>query len=179
MKLIFFRNEKINLGYLGIFGILFLIIIAYSSNFFISLSSNFNLLILILGVIFFIKLLIGSFTSYKKEFFILAIIFIFLIVFILAAKNHDDFSYYHFSYINILTQMPSSFGLGNFNHGFRTPSSIFYLSSFFYLPKTNYNLIHIAPVFFLGFANFIFINKIYLNLKKKRIFTSFYYHYFL
>ena len=51
-----------------------------------------------------------------------------------------------------------------FNHGFRTPSSIFYLSSLFYLPKTGYNLIHLAPVFFLGFANYIFINKIYVNL---------------
>ena len=170
LKLIFFKKEKINLGYLGIFGILFLIIVAYSSNFFIPLSSNFNLFILIVGLIFFIKLLIDSFTNSKKEFFIFSIIFILLIIFILTAKNHDDFPYYHFSYINILTQMPSSLGLGNFNHGFRTPSSIFYLSSFFYLPKTNYNLIHFAPVFFLGFTNFIFINKIYLNLKKKENF---------
>ena len=169
-KLIFFKKEKINLGYLGIFGILFLIILAYSSNFIIPLSSNFNLFILIVGIIFFIKLLIDSSIDYKKEFFILSTIFIFLIIFILTAKNHDDFPYYHFSYINILTQMPSSLGLGNFNHGFRTPSSIFYLSSFFYLPKTNYNLIHFAPVFFLGFTNFIFINKIYLNLKKKENF---------
>tara|TARA_Y100000741_G_scaffold336545_1_gene295203 strand:- start:1136 stop:2794 length:1659 start_codon:yes stop_codon:yes gene_type:complete len=169
-KSIFLKKEKINLGYLGIFGILLLTILGYSLNFFIPLSSNLNLLILTVGIIFFIKLLIDNFTSYRKDFFTLIIIFIFLIVFILSAKNHDDFPYYHFSYINILTQMPSSFGLGNFNHGFRTPSSIFYLSSFFYLPKTNYNLIHFAPAFFLGFANFIFVNKIYLNIKNKENF---------
>ena len=68
LKLIFFKKEKINLGYLGIFGILFLIIVAYSSNFFIPLSSNFNLFILIVGIIFFIKILIKSFINYKKEF---------------------------------------------------------------------------------------------------------------
>ena len=169
-KVIFFNKDKINLGYLGIFGILFLTILAYSLNFFIALKPNFNLVILIIGIIFFIKLLADNFTSYKSDFFIIITIFIFLIVFILAAKNHDDFPYYHFSYINILTQMPSSLGLGNFNHGFRTPSSIFYFSSFFYLPKTSYNLIHMAPVFFLGFANFIFLNKIYLNIKNKKNF---------
>ena len=170
LKFTFFKKEKINLGYLGIFGILLLTILAYSLNFFIPLSANLNLLILIMGIIFFIKLLIDNFINYKKDFFTLVIIFIFLIVFILTAKNHDDFPYYHFSYINILTQMPNSFGLGNFNHGFKTPSSIFYLSSFFYLPKTNYNLIHFAPAFFLGFANFILINKIYLNIKIKENF---------
>ena len=116
LKLIFFKKEKINLGYLGIFGILFLTILAYSLNFFIPLTSNFNLFILIIGIIFFIKLQVDNFTSYKRDFFIFITIFIFLIVFILAAKNHDDFPYYHFSYINILTQMPNSLGLGNFNH---------------------------------------------------------------
>jgi len=169
-NIIFFKKEKINLGYIGIFGIFTLIILAYCLNFFIPISSKLNLFILFIGIIFFTKLLISNFITYKKDFFILLLIFIFLIIFILAAKNHDDFQYYHFSYINILTQMTNFFGLGNFNHGFRTPSSIFYLASFFYLPKTNYNLIHIAPVFFLGFVNFIFINKIYLNFKNKENF---------
>ena len=80
LKFTFFKKEKINLGYLGIFGILLLTILAYSLNFFIPLSSNLNLLILIMGIIFFIKLLIDNFINYRKDFFTLIIIFIFLIL---------------------------------------------------------------------------------------------------
>jgi hypothetical protein len=93
-----------------------------------------------------------------------------LLFFILAAKNHDDFPYYHFSYIQLITKFSSSLGIGNFNHGFRTHSSIFYFSSLFFLPKAQYALIHLAPTFFLGFANYVFIKKIYDNLKSKENF---------
>ena len=100
----------------------------------------------------------------------IGIIFILLITFILSAKNHDDFPYYHFAYIQLITKFSNSLGIGLFNHGFRTPSSIFYLSSFFYLPKAEYSLIHLTPVFFLGFANYIFLEKVYINLKNKENF---------
>ena len=58
LKFIFFKKEKINLGYLGIFGILLLTILAYSLNFFTPLSSNLNLLILIIGIIFLMAIII-------------------------------------------------------------------------------------------------------------------------
>ncbi len=166
-----FRLKENNLGYLGILGILTLIIFTYFINFFIPIYSTLSLFLLILGITLFIKFLIDNFKILKKDFFILILIFIFLIIFILNAKNHDDFPYYHFSYINIITQLENVFGLGNFNHGFRTPSSIFYLSSVFNLPGTDYNLIHLSPVFFLGFTNFIFLKKIHLNLKNKENFS--------
>ena len=166
-----FRLNENNLGYLGILGILTLIIFTYFINFFIPIYPILSLFLLIFGVSFFIKFLINNFKILKKDFFILIIVFIFLIIFILGAKNHDDFPYYHFSYINIITQLENVIGLGNFNHGFRTPSSIFYLSSIFNLPGTDYNLIHLSPAFFLGFTNFIFLKKIYLNLKNKENFS--------
>ena len=169
-KKIFFRSIKFDIGYIGIFGTFLLIIIAYVFNFFIPLSSIFSLLVFFLGIGFFINFLLESFTSYKKELLGLLVLSIFLIVFILTSKNHDDFPYYHFPYINLLSEFPNSFGIGNFNHGFRTPSSIFYLATLFNLPKTNYNLVHIAPVFFVVFLNSIFINKIYLNFKNKENF---------
>ena len=166
-----FRLKENNLGYLGILGILTLIIFTYFINFFIPIYPTLSLFLLIFGISLFIKFLINNFKILKKDFLILNLIFIFLIIFILNAKNHDDFPYYHFSYINIITQLENVFGLGNFNHGFRTPSSIFYLSSVFNLPGTDYNLIHLSPVFFLGFANFIFLKKIDLNLKNKENFS--------
>ena len=167
---LFFKNEKINLGYLGFFGIFFLLIISYALNIFIPLSAYTNLLILLIGLISFLNFFYRKFYEMKINFFIIGIIFLFLIVFILSAKNHDDFPYYHFAYIQLITKFSNFLGLGLFNHGFRTPSSIFYLSSLFYLPKAGYSLIHLAPVFFLGFSNYIFINKIYFNLKNKENF---------
>ena len=164
---IFFRGQKINLGYLGFFGIFILLIISYFFNIFFPLSSKLNLFILFIGFIFFIQFLYQNYLKEKTDLFLFLVIFGLLIVFILTAKNHDDFPYYHFEYIHFITKFPSTFGIGIFNHGFRTHSSIFYLSSLFYLPRAEYNLIHIAPVFFLGFANFIFIKKIYTNLKNK------------
>ncbi len=166
-----FRLKENNLGYLGILGILTLIIFTYFINFFIPIYPTLSLFLLIFGIYLFTKFLINNFKILKKDFFVLILVFIFLIIFILSAKNHDDFPYYHFSYINIITQLENVFGLGNFNHGFRTPSSIFYLSSVFNLPGTDYNLIHLSPVFFLGFTNFIFLKKIYLNLKNKENFS--------
>ena len=169
-KSIFSQKEN-NLGYLGIFGILTLIIFTYFINFFIPIYSTLSLFLLVCGICLFIIFLINNFKILKKDFIILILVFIFLTIFILNAKNHDDFSYYHFSYINIITELENVFGLGNFNHGFRTPSSIFYLSSVFNLPGADYNLIHLSPVFFLGFANFIFLKKIDLNLKNKENFS--------
>ena len=167
---LFFKNEKINLGYLGFFGIFFLLIISYVLNIFIPLSAYTNVLILLIGLVSFLNFFYRKFYEMKINFFIIGIIFLLLIVFILSAKNHDDFPYYHFAYIQLITKFSNSLGLGLFNHGFRTPSSIFYLSSLFYLPKAGYSLIHLAPVFFLGFSNYIFINKIYFNLKNKENF---------
>jgi hypothetical protein len=167
---IFFKKEEINLGYIGFFGIFSLITISYTLNMFIALSAYLNLAILSFGFLFFINFLKLNFFKKKNDFFLISVIFLLLIFFILSAKTHDDFPYYHFAYIQLITKFSNSLGIGLFNHGFRTPSSIFYLSSFFYLPKAGYNLIHLTPVFFLGFANYIFLEKIYINLKNKKNF---------
>jgi hypothetical protein len=170
IKSICFKNNSIDFGYLGIFGILFLTILAYIINFVSPISLIITSLTLTIGVILFSIFLKKKYIILKKDSLILIYIFIFLIPFILVAKNHDDFPYYHFAYINIITNLENFFGLGNFNHGFRTPSSIFYFSSFLYLPGTNYNLIHITPVFFLGFVNFILLKKIIINFEFKKNF---------
>ena len=87
-------------------------------------------------------------------------IFILSLIFILVGKNHDDFHYYHFSYIVTLTEYPHPVGFGKLNHGFKTHSSIFLLSSLFSLPAAKYNLFHLVPAYILVFSNFILI-KLY------------------
>tara|TARA_B100001057_G_scaffold457715_1_gene506271 strand:+ start:28 stop:1323 length:1296 start_codon:yes stop_codon:yes gene_type:complete len=58
-------------------------------------------------------------------------------------------------------------GIGPINHGFKTPSSIFYLNSLFYLPYLDYYLYHLGAVLVLGFSNIILISNIKKYLDKK------------
>ncbi len=167
-KTLFMKGEKNNLGYLGIYGIFSLIIISYLSNYLISHNHLFNSILWLIGLAIFILFIKKNYFLEKKQFKFISIIFLFLTVAIFAAKNHDDFPYYHFAYTHLLTSSNLLIGLGQFNHGFKTPSSIFYFASFFYLPKVNYQLIHLAPIFFVGFVNFIFLEKIFKFLKEKK-----------
>ena len=165
---LFTKEKKNNLGYLGLFGIFFLILISYFSHLFISHNLYFNSIILLFGLFNFLYYIFRNYQNEKKNIFLLFLLFFLLIPFIFVAKNHDDFPYYHFSYIHLLTNFEAFLGIGIFNHGFRTPSSIFYFSSLFFLPKINYQLIHIAPVFFVGFLNFIFLKKITKVIHEKK-----------
>ena len=163
---LFLKSSEKDIGFLGIYGIFTLIFFSYTSSFFLPHSELFNSFIIYTGFINF--LLNRNEEIINKNLIKLLTIFFILTIFIFLAKNHDDFPYYHFPYIHLLTEYPNMVGIGNFNHGFRTHSSIFYLSSLFNLPKSNFFLLHLAPVFFMGFANIILFNKIsqFLNVKK-------------
>ena len=80
---------------------------------------------------------------------------------------HDDFSYYHFPYTYYLTQDNLIVGTGALNHGFRTPSSIFYLNSLFYLPFIKYFFLILVQLSYLN-SNLILIFKLINDYKNKR-----------
>ncbi len=175
----FFVSKKIinlnnyNLGYQGIVGIFSLLLISYASTQFLAHTEIFNLLILITGVILFFSN-IKKFNLNKKNFQLLFLIFILSLIFILVGKNHDDFHYYHFPYIITLTEYPHPLGLGNLNHGFKTHSSIFLLSSLFSLPGAKYTLFHLAPAYILIFSNFIILELIFeKKIQKKYNFITY------
>ena len=110
----------------------------------------------------------------KKNIKLLFILVILSLIFILLGKNHDDFHYYHFPYILTLVEYPHPLGLGNINHGFKTHSSIFLLSSLFSLPAAKYNLFHLAPAYIMVFSNFILLKLILnKNISKNYIFVTF------
>ena len=170
-KIINFNNH--NLGYQGIIGIFSLILISYVSTQFLAHTEIFNLLILITGLVLFFSN-IKKFDLDKKDFKLLFLIFILSIIFILVGKNHDDFHYYHFPYILTLTEYPHPLGLGNLNHGFKTHSSIFLLSSLFYLPGAKYSLFHLTPAYILIFSNYIILELILKkDIQKKYNFITF------
>ena len=163
-----------NIGYTGLAGVLILTIYSYFSHFFYSHYAFHNIAVValgFLGLIFFLK---------KKIFdtfhFYALLIFLILFLGIIIFKTHDDFPYYHFPYTYYINQNSLMIGIGQFNHGFRTPSSIFYLSSLFYLPVIKLNLFHISSILIMGFSNIIFLEKILTNIKK--INYEFYYYLF-
>ncbi len=167
-------NREYSIGEKGLNGILFLIIISYTTNFFVPHSIYHNLLIMTVGWLVFSAQLIKNFINKIKELRMVFTIFLILFIGLLMHKNHDDFFYYHFSYTLSLIEYKKILGLGILNHGFRTPSSIFYLNSLFYLPYIKYFLLNSGVVFIMGFSNLIFLDKIQNQIKsKKHSFTLF------
>ena len=168
----FFTSKKIiklnnlNLGYQGIVGIFSLLLISYFTTQFISHSEIFNFIVLIIGIILFI-FNFKQFNFDNTNVKLIGILFFLSLIFILVGKNHDDFHYYHFPYIIALTEYPHPIGFGNLNHGFKTHSSIFLLSSLFSLPGAKYNLFHLGPAYILLFSNFVLLKFIFNKKKKK------------
>ncbi len=157
-----------NFGYSGLLGLFFLTIYSYISNLILAHSLLHNSILILLGILsylYFIRKIIYK----KKEALFISLIFLILFLSILIFKTHDDFPYYHFAYSYYLTQSSSYVGIGQFNHGFKTPSSIFYLNSLFYLPTVKYYMFHMPAVLVMGFANIIFIKKIIKNIKNSSI----------
>ena len=158
-------KKKLNYGFLGLLGIFILILYSYLSHFFYPHNALHNLIFMFLGFVSF-------FFNTKKNFFeILLTLLIFSIFFIsiIIFKTHDDFPYYHFGYSHYLTQSSLTIGIGMFNHGFRTPSAIFYLNSLFYLPLIKYYFFHLPAILILGYANIVFICNLKKNFKKSNI----------
>ena len=168
-----FINEKVinykteNIGHLGLIGIFSLILISYISTQFIAHTIKFNLIILILGnFIFFNFFFKKKYTI--KNLKILLITTSFMLIAIFLFKNHDDFPYYHFPYIFMLTEHIHPVGLGKLNIGFNTHSSIFLLASLFNLPGSNYTLFHLPAAYYMLFGNIFLLTFIAAEISKNK-----------
>ena len=174
-KIINIPKNDFCLGYSGLIGIFFLTIISYTSNIILPHGLIHNSIIFIIGFFMFIYFFFKNYIL-KKDIKVFALIFLFLFLSFLVFKAHDDFPYYHFPYTYYLTENSSYLGIGNFNHGFRTPSSLFYFNSLFYLPVINYNLFHIGSLVYFGFSIYLLVNKILNGLKNNQIDYLYYYN---
>ena len=147
-------------------GLFFLLIYSYYSHFLFLMTYIHNVIILTIGLFLFIYFIKDfDFLSFK----ILLVVFSFLFLILLLFKTHDDFHYYHFPYTYYITQHPLLVGVGQFNHGFRTPSSIFYLNSLFFLPIAKYYLFYVPTLLIMGFSNQILISRIFKYFRNKKI----------
>ena len=159
-------STRLTLGELGLNGILFMTILSYLSNLAVPHNYIHNTIFLIIGLLGFFLLLKKK--LFRKKLKLVLIISSLLFIGILMYKTHDDFFYYHFPYTISLIEFKKIFGVGNLEHGFRTPSSIFYFNSLFYLPIIGKSLINSGVIFFLIFTNLFLIQKIFNQLKNKK-----------
>jgi len=162
-----------NLGYQGLLGIFFLTIISYTTIFFVKHNYIHNLIIHFIGLsafFYFFKKKI-SFFELSRLILIISIFFIGILILV----NHDDFSYYHLTYSLGLTEDKLIFGLGNFQHGYRHHSSIFFFNSIIYLPFIKFYLFHSLGWFVLIFANYLIIDFLLFKKIKELKFEYFFY----
>tara|TARA_B100000963_G_scaffold4097_1_gene3168 strand:- start:458 stop:2110 length:1653 start_codon:yes stop_codon:yes gene_type:complete len=157
---------RLSLGELGLSGILFMTILSYITNLFVSHGFIHNIIFLTIGLFSFFLILKKK--LFRKKIKLILLVSSVLFIGILMYKTHDDFFYYHFPYTISLIELKKIFGVGNLEHGFRTPSSIFYLNSLFYLPIIEKSLINSGAIYFLIFSNIFLIQKIFNQIKNKK-----------
>ena len=162
-----FSSNDQDIDFQGFNGIALLIIISYLTNFFFPHDFLHNSIVILFGLSIFLFDIRKNYKKKIKEYKLIILVFLIIFIGLLMYKNHDDFYYYHFPYTLILSNFEKIFGLGNLNHGFRTPSSIFYLNSLFYLPLIKYFLMNSGAIYIFGFANFFLIRIIKKFLKNK------------
>ena len=164
---------SLNIGYQGLLGILFLTIISYFTIFFLKHDYVHNIIIHFFGILsfgYFIKKE-KRFNELKKLFIILTILF----VGILIIRNHDDFNYYHLTYSLGLTENKLLLGLGQFQHGYKHHSSLFFFNSIIFLPYIKYYLFHAHGWFILIFVNYYIIDHLLFKNIKKLNFEYYFY----
>ena len=166
IKLIKTNISTEEIGFVGLVGIFFLILYSYITHFFTSHDYLHNIILIIVGLvsIYYFRTKILT----KRNLIFLFSIFSFIFLAFIIFKTHDDFGYYHFPYSYYLNKFSMIIGIGPLSHGFKSPSSIFYLNSLFYLPYLDYYLYHMGAVLVLGFSNIILISNIKKNLDQKK-----------
>ena len=162
-----------NLGYQGLLGILFLTTISYFTIFFVKHGYLHNIIIHIVGISSFTFFIRNEKNYLKLKKFI--ILFSILFIALLIIRNHDDFNYYHLTYSLGLTENKIFMGLGQFQHGYKHHSSLFFFNSIIFLPYIKYYLFHSLGWFTLVFINYLILDFLLFNRIKELKFEYFFY----
>ena len=170
-------SNKISIGFIGIFGVFFSIFLSYLSNLIFPHNNLHNLIFIFFGILFFAIFL----NKYKKNLYFNYFLFSFFIYFIaiFLFKNHDDFSYYHMSFITNLTLNKIEFGISHFDVAFNHNSSLFYFHSLFKTFLTGDYFYQIGQASLVIFVNTILLENIFVNKKDTKLNTSYFLSLFL
>ncbi len=144
-----FINNNDNNIYINFFLALpFLLLIGFFSYYLFGVNKIFNIIILIFGLFFFFK----TIKLDKKFFYLLFFLFI-LYPGLIISKSHDDFTLYHFQYLNELVNLPIKIGMGNLDIRYSYSSMFVFLQTLFFFPYFNFNFFHVPS--FLIFVSLI------------------------
>ncbi len=163
---------NISIGYIGLFGIFFLVFISYSTNIILAHTNIHNLIIHLVGIVSFLFFFKKNYKKLKLKYFFLAYVISFFAIFYF--KNHDDFSYYHFSFIENITKNKIEFGLGHFDVAFNHVSSLFYFHSLFKTNLTSHFFYQIGQLSIVIFVNTILFENIFNKKNNSKIDIIFY-----
>ena len=172
-----FQYENISIGYVGLFGIFFSIIISYLTNLFFPHNNLHNLFFIFIGIFFFFLLQNKAKKQFISKYFIFSYLISFLAIFYF--KSHDDFSYYHLSLINNITENKIEFGLSHFDIAFNHVSSLFYFHSLFKTLFTGDYYYQIGQLSIVIFVNTILLENIFKKNSSKSLDISFFLSIFL
>ena len=160
-------HESLNLGLIGILGLMTITFISYLTNFIYLHNYLHNSILILIGAFFFIYYFYKNKIDLSKKFYFLLLVSLLYLVALFISKNHDDFGYYHLPFSLSLTEHKTIFGIGNLNLGYRHHSSLLYLNSIFYLPFVKYYLFHSSNLIIFIFVNYYLLRKILKNYQKK------------
>ena len=148
------ENYTINFFY----GLLFIFFLSFFIRITLGYYDYINLVLLILGLLLFLK----NFKNKIKYLVIPTSLFIGILI----SKTHDDFTLYHYSYLNEFTQNDLILGLGNIDPRYSYSSLFVYIQAIFKLPFYNLSFFHI-PIFltFSALINYLFFK--YFSCKEK------------
>ena len=154
------------------FGLIFISFLITIVHFFTKISFFVSLIILSSGVILFlIKKNFFSIKTVKKNIKFL-ILFLFLVPIFLSQKYHEDFGYYHLTYVITMMEEKIIFGLANSNTAYSHNSIWLNIISIFSLPKNDFNFLTL-PAFLAYYIFIAFSLKKILESNKQTISSYF------
>jgi len=164
------KENEFDIGESGIFGFVFLYLVAVTIHFFFSLNQITSTTILMIGFLISLKILTKVREYFNKKLFINLLIVTLSLV--LAATNnlHDDVYLYQLPYINYLQSEKIIFGLSSLNDFSAYSHGLYDIMALFKVPIFINQTIFLIPVIFVMFFLFIINNKLKINKNYLKIF---------
>ena len=174
-------NDKYNDLENIFFGFLVLAFLNTLFHFFIKLSLIYNFLILLFGLILYLKNSFNIKSIKEKNFLFFLLILFTLVPIFISQKYHEDFGYYHLPYASLLFNEKIIFGIANTNIAYVYNSIWLNIYSSFFIFNNNFNFLTLSTfilyvVFISYLINLFFKDK---NWKLSKLFLSLLVFYFV
>jgi len=168
----FLINPTYQLDILEFLVFFFLIFISYLTNLFFSHNNIHNVIIISLGILIFLFFLLKNKIKFNLNYFFIAYLLSFFSIFYF--KSHDDFSYYHLSFVNNLILNKTEFGVGQFDPAFNHVSSLFYFHSLFKTFLTKDFFYQLGQLSTVIFVNTILFENIFKKANNYKLNLTFF-----